>query len=291
MPAELMARAPAKINLALDVLGRRHDGYHELDTIFVELDLADDLTWIEADHPGVDVAGPAGDRVPGGDANLAWRAVLLAGAEVGRKPEVRIAICKRIPAAAGLGGGSSDAAAALRLAASAWSLPPGTIERIALQLGSDVPYFLRGGVARGRGRGEVLEPLPGMPRHAVVLFPPPPEMPVPPAKTAAVFSAFQELALPPSGATDIIASRLASGSILSTVDLAGANRLERAALRVMPGLAEYRQRIEAAIGAPVALTGAGPTWFWIGAPKEGVGVFERAHAAGIRAILAETAEP
>ncbi len=291
MPAELLAKAPAKINLALDVVGSRSDGYHDIDTIFVQLELADDVIWVEPAAPGLDVEGPARAGVPSGAANLAWRAVVLAAAEAGREANVRLTLHKRIPAAAGLASGSSDAAAALRLAGSAWGIPAGAVASLAPSLGSDVPYFLLGGVARGRGRGELLEALPPLPPHDVVLFPAPPTVAVPAAKTARVFAAFRELGTAPTCRVDVLASLLDGGHHLDAEAFVGANALEPAALAVMPGLATHRGRIEAATGARVALTGAGPTWFWIGPTGGGGAIVERARAAGLAAILTRTAAP
>lgn len=288
MPERLRARAPAKINLALDVLGRRPDGYHELDTIFLELDLADEVELLPGAEPGIDIDGPCAAGTPADRSNLAWRALELAAAAAGEFPACRIVIHKRIPPAGGLAGGSSDAAAVLGLAAQAWPGIAPHLPQLALQLGSDVPFFLRGGLARGRGRGEKLEQLATPVDCDVLLFPPPGSIPSPQRKTAAVFEAYA--ALPPaSPAVPRVLDLLGSGR-WSSADLLGANALEPAAVRVFPGLRDHRARVEAALGQPVVLTGAGPTWFWAGPPGAGAPLAERARSAGLDVIFTRAAQ-
>jgi len=140
-------RAPAKLNLELRVLGRRPDGSHELDTVLQAIDLCDRLSITPAHEASLVVEG--GFAVPGGADNL----VLRAAAEVGLK--ARFVLTKAIPPGAGMGGGSSDAAAILRAAGKGRD----DLAAIAARLGADVPFFLGGGRARATGRGELLEPL------------------------------------------------------------------------------------------------------------------------------------
>lgn len=184
------ARAPAKLNLFLEVLGRRGDGFHELETLMVPIRLADWLsitpTRPPADgRPGeivLDVrAGlsirppPQSAEIPTGASNLVVRALELLRQQSGCRCGARVELVKRIPPAAGLGGGSSDAAAALRLANRVWQLDwhPDRLAELAAELGSDVPFFCAGGAAVCRGRGERVERLPGMaPLHFVVVKPP-----------------------------------------------------------------------------------------------------------------------
>jgi 4-diphosphocytidyl-2-C-methyl-D-erythritol kinase len=163
---ELRARAFAKINLSLRVLGRRRDGYHELRTIFQSLALHDTLRVrpsrgafaISADDPAC----------PADATNLVWRAADHLWAAAGRKGApggVAVRIVKRIPMQAGLGGGSSDAAAALRALAAWWriALPTDRLRGVAAELGADVSYFLEGGTSLGVERGDVLYPLIDLP--------------------------------------------------------------------------------------------------------------------------------
>lgn len=172
----LQLDAPAKINWYLAVLGRRADGYHELLTLFQTLSLADRVE-LEASR-GIEVRSDL-PSLPPGPGNLAYRAaetLARAAAAEGRPvPGVRILLEKRIPVGAGLGGGSSDAAAVLSGCNRLWGLdwPVRRLERLAAELGADVPFFLVGGTAWGRGIGERLEPLPEMPRFWLVLVKPP----------------------------------------------------------------------------------------------------------------------
>src|SRR3989304_2871845 len=152
--------AAAKVNLALEVLGKRPDGYHELATVMQAVDLSDRLGLRDADDlelvsraPGVPTDAP---NVAGGAA-----VALREAARLGRG--VRITLDKRIPVAAGLGGGSTDAAAVLVGLNRLWRLrwPVARLGEVAIRLGMDVPFFLRGGAALATGRGETLDPLPG----------------------------------------------------------------------------------------------------------------------------------
>ena len=162
--------AAAKVNLALEVLGKRADGYHELATVMQTIDLADRLVLEDADELALTTTSA---QVPADGGNLALRAVaaLREAAKVDRG--VRIVLDKRIPVAAGLGGGSSDAAAVLlglnRLWNLRWSFA--RLGEVAETLGMDVPFFLKGGVALGTGRGERLTAMTGMPLALVLVNP------------------------------------------------------------------------------------------------------------------------
>jgi 4-diphosphocytidyl-2-C-methyl-D-erythritol kinase len=154
----LKVRAPAKLNLFLRIVGRRPDGYHELETVFQAIDLCDELTFTPAD--GLHLSGGCMEAPPTPE-NLVLRAAHLLRTATGSASGAAIHLEKRIPVGAGLGGGSSDAAATLVALNRLWSLdlPDGRLAELAAELGSDVPFALLGGTALGRGRGEVLEPL------------------------------------------------------------------------------------------------------------------------------------
>jgi len=160
----LALNAHAKINLCLRVYGRRADGFHNIDSIFVPVDLADrvELTLREGGEVGLTCSGPF-DDVPADHANLAWRAAASFIERAGVSFGVDIRLSKKIPPGGGLGGGSSDAAAVLRglnrLAGPA-ALAEDALYGLAADLGSDVPFFLLGCAARVRGRGELLERIP-----------------------------------------------------------------------------------------------------------------------------------
>jgi 4-diphosphocytidyl-2-C-methyl-D-erythritol kinase len=171
----LAVHAHAKINLDLRIVGRRADGYHDLRTIYQSLSLHDRLVFhlrrgpfaLESAHLGV----------PRDASNLVWRAAQALWSASGRSGQVRgvaVSIDKRIPAQAGLGGGSSDAAVTLVALNSLWHarLDAGDLVRLASGLGSDVPYFVLGGTALGLGRGELLYPLPDVPAMGVLIVMP-----------------------------------------------------------------------------------------------------------------------
>jgi 4-diphosphocytidyl-2-C-methyl-D-erythritol kinase len=171
----LVIRAHAKINLDLRILGRRADGYHDLRTIFQSLTLHDRLTVrrtrgpfaIESDDP----------ELPRDRSNLVWRAAQAVWSAQGRAGDMHgltVTVQKRIPDRAGLGGGSSDAAATLVALNRLWRarLDGGDLARLAVSIGADVPFFLIGGTSLGLGRGELLYPLPDVPSMGVVLVRP-----------------------------------------------------------------------------------------------------------------------
>ena len=170
MSCAVRVSAYAKINLSLRVLGVRPDGYHELRTIFQSIALHDTLTVrvrrgpfaLQCDDPDC----------PADETNLVWRAAEHAWAASGRRGalrDVEIQLAKRIPLQAGLGGGSSDAAAALRLFGSIWRVKDALLREIAATLGADVPYFLEGGTVLGLDRGDLLFPLADYPPAWVTL--------------------------------------------------------------------------------------------------------------------------
>jgi 4-diphosphocytidyl-2-C-methyl-D-erythritol kinase len=168
--------AYAKVNLRLDVLGRRADGYHELRTIFQAISLHDTLALETKRGAGIDlcIAGNSElAREPGQD-NLVYRAIQELGREIGLKQGVRAVLTKRIPVGRGLGGGSSDAAAALLglLTLTGKRIASVRLLEIASGLGADVPFFLHGGRALGIGRGSEIYPLPDAPRRHVLVISP-----------------------------------------------------------------------------------------------------------------------
>jgi 4-diphosphocytidyl-2-C-methyl-D-erythritol kinase len=178
-----IVHAPAKLNLFLDVLDRRSDGYHELATLMVPVRLYDSLSFepvpARDGRPGAIEfslrGGDSADGVPADSHNLVVQALELLRHRSGCDWGARVALFKRIPSAAGLGGGSSDAAAALRVANRVWQINwgPGKLAPLAAELGSDVPFFLGRGAAICRGRGEQVERLAGTAPLDVVIVKPP----------------------------------------------------------------------------------------------------------------------
>ncbi|MFV2072234.1 MAG: 4-(cytidine 5'-diphospho)-2-C-methyl-D-erythritol kinase [Thermoanaerobaculales bacterium] len=177
--------APAKINLHLQVLGRRPDGYHELRTLYQSIDLADELRAEAAPDGELRLEVEPRGAAPGSEDNLVMRAVKALRDHAGVRAGAHIELVKRIPVAAGLGGGSADAAAGLVLLNALWQLDLGLgdLTDLAAGIGSDVPFFLHGGFALGFGRGEEVCPLLDLERHAVVVVVPAVEL-----STESVFS-------------------------------------------------------------------------------------------------------
>ena len=242
-------RAEAKLTLALRVTGLLPDGYHALDALVVGVEApADRLTLTDA-GTGITarVHGPEADGVPDDAGNLAVRAargLLPAGAGV------HLDLEKHIPAGAGLGGGSADAAAVLRALRGRPDVDGARIDAVAAALGADVPVCLRGGVNRMEGRGEVLTPLPaGPPLDLVVAVPPFG------CSTPEVYRAWDALGGP--AATRSVAAPTGWAGIWGPEWM---NDLEPAAEVVAPGLAAFRGLVERACGRPALLAGSGSAY-------------------------------
>ena len=166
----LELRSHAKINLTLEVLARREDGYHQIETVLQELELHDTLFLEESSGGSLELY--CNDHtLPRGEENIAYRAALLLQAHYAPAKGARLELIKRIPVAAGLGGGSSNAAAVLKGLNLLWNLclPAGTLAGLGSRLGSDVPFFIYGGTAFAGGRGELVRPLPPLPQAKVLL--------------------------------------------------------------------------------------------------------------------------
>jgi len=250
--------APAKINLALEVTGRRQDGFHDIDTVMTTLDLADTVTLTPAAELSVSIVGSQSAGIdPAND--LAGRAARALAEEAGRGEGISITVEKRIPSPAGLGGGSSDAAAVLRGLTRLWELdwPKGRLTELAASIGSDVPFFLSGGAARCTGRGEVVHPLPDLaPLRLLILLPSggPTE-----GKTAARYEALHPHDFSDGRSSRRLAQRLARHAPPPTGDLG--NVFERVIERHEPELVAHYARYSAA-GAPrLHLCGSGPAVF------------------------------
>lgn len=160
MTGTIRVRAPGKVNLALSVGPLRADGYHDLATVFHAVSLYDEIEVAEGAGLQVMVSGEGADLVEPGPANLAHRALALLAERAGIRPDVHATLVKAIPVAAGMAGGSADAAAALAAGAALWRTRAEIdLTSLAADLGSDVPFALRGGTAVGTGRGERLTPV------------------------------------------------------------------------------------------------------------------------------------
>lgn len=251
----LFAEAPAKINRELRVGALRDDGFHEIRSQLVSIDLADTIQ-VAAGGRGVELSCD-GIPVPGGDSNLVAVAARALAERLGRPADVRIRLTKRIPVGAGLGGGSSDAARTLALLATLWesAITPADLSQLAAGIGSDVPYFLVGGEAEVSGRGEIVAPIPDSPSVELTLLVPPFSI-----STGAVYAAFErrpekvDRHLPPSLEVQ------SSGKFFGPNDLAFSVLRERAEMSV---LVDYARSLasEAAItgsGSTIVLRGASP---------------------------------
>jgi len=261
----VVVMAPAKVNLTLEVLGRRPDGYHELASIFATVDLRDRVR--VAPWRALDVRIAPAVGAPAGD-DLASRAVRALAEASARPAFAHVRVRKRIPVASGLGGGSSDAGAVLRGLARAWRLDGVDLAPIAAQVGSDVPFFVSGAAyALVRGRGELVEELPAPDPIWIALVQLPQHV-----STAEVFAAHR--AKPSSGdRTAKLAKALRDRKVtVALIREAIQNDLRDAAERVAPAIAEARNTA-AGIGIDLAVSGSGPSLFTLGD--------DRAHAIGI----------
>lgn len=251
--------APAKVNLTLRVLGRRppgepQAGYHELDSLVVFAGVGDRLTLAPAKAPGLAVSGPFAAALAGGGANLALTALKRAAQLFDRPPSVAIRLEKNLPVAAGIGGGSADAAAVLSGLAELWGLDPAhrALGQLALSLGADVPVCLAGRPCRLGGVGERVTPLPPLPPAALLLVNPRVPLATPP-----VFAARQGAFSPPLDWPE----RFADAAALAAFVTAGGNDLTAAAASLVPAV---RQILEALTElAPLAqgMSGSGATCF------------------------------
>ena len=279
MTAIARALAPAKLNLTLEVLGRREDGFHDLESVVVQLDLADELVFSPAEERRIVYRGGDGHPVPILAQDIvarAWELLLSLDREHGWggvPPGGRLDVRKRIPVAGGLGGGSADAAAFLRLARRVWDLPLDDAELCALgaEVGSDVPACIVGGPLRMSGRGEAIEPIdaPVAAFEGWAALIGMPEIPVPADKTAAMYRSLRPTHFGDGSATTRLVGRLANGARPTQADCI--NSFDAVADETLQGLRPARRTFAAAIARaaierglePLSplLAGAGPSLF------------------------------
>lgn len=244
----MRARAYAKINLGLQIRPRDADGYHPLRGIFQTIDWRDDITVEDADTDAMEVPGGG---APENETNLAWRAVAAARAAGSGARPTRVILSKRIPSPAGLGGGSADAAAALNLASRRFSVSFDDVRRIAVDLGSDVPFAVVGGTAIVTGRGEFVSPQPDASGFALAVVVPPITL-----DTASVYRSWDRLEGPrgPRIAADDLPPALRDFAPL-------ANDLYPAAVAIDGAIDEWRAELASRWGVPVMMTGSGAALF------------------------------
>lgn len=283
--------APAKLNLTLSVLGRRADGYHALDSLVAFASVGDTITLTmgsgdtSSAAPPLTVSGPFAAEFATPDSlagNLVARARAAVETAAGRRFPAALHLEKNLPVASGIGGGSADAAATLRLLARAYPDETAGLDwhAIATSLGADVPVCLAGRSAWMTGIGDRLAPV-TLPNLDIVLANP--MAPVPSDKTRQVFRALAAPLLSepdaPAPATAAIATRAALVDLMRT----RGNDLSAAARRLVPAIADVEQRLSACVGCRLAtLSGAGPTV---------IGVFDDAPSAAAGATALASAEP
>ena len=277
---KLVIKAYAKVNLALEVLGRRPDGYHEIASILQTIDLYDTLSFEPASELKLDCPPELASET-----NLVMRAARQLKQVSAYRQGAHITLEKGIPVAGGLGGGSSDAAAALHGLNRLWGLGLARerLAAIAAGLGSDVSFFVYGGTALARGRGERISPLPPLAEHWLVLLHP--NLPIPEGKTARLYSRLNPTHFSEGEATVRLFASLSSELDISLLY----NVFEKVAFDFFPGLSDYRQRFLEAGAPSVHLAGSGPTLFTMLKQKEPAAeICRRLEAQGLEAYLAGT---
>jgi len=253
----LSVLARAKINLTLDVLGKRPDGYHEVEMIMQSVELADVLEFYPA--PSGLSLEVAGTGAPQNEENLVLRAARLLQNRFGVQKGVDIRLKKHIPAEAGLGGGSADAAAALRALNELWGLglSVGELAALGAEIGSDVPFCVFGGTALACGRGEIIQKLPVcLPMHLVLVKP---SFGV---STAAVYGALSRIPVNKRPDTRGMIEALGRGDIDGVAQKLS-NVLEEVTAAMYPVVREIKSALLEAGALGAAMTGSGPTVFGI----------------------------
>jgi 4-diphosphocytidyl-2-C-methyl-D-erythritol kinase len=270
--------APAKVNLRLRVLEKR-GAYHELETLFLAVGLADEVE-VEPGGEGVHLEVEGGGALgPPGD-NLVVRAARAHQRESGGVGGLRLRLVKRVPSAAGLGGGSADAAATLRLLDALLPRPLGVerLRAIALELGSDVPFFLCGSpYALARGRGELLEPLPPLPPRPLLIAHPGVELPT--GAAFAELAALRQGAAPPRPAA-LFRSELEGWEGAAALAV---NDFEEVAVRRVPRIASALEELSAAGAVIARLSGSGAAVFGVFGEGEAGRADRTTAAAALRA--------
>jgi 4-diphosphocytidyl-2-C-methyl-D-erythritol kinase len=281
-PRPVFAAAYAKINLTLDVLGRRDDGYHTLASVMQTIALHDTIRFELA--PANEIRCVTDEHMLQANDNLAMRAAALLHQQREGSPGVRLELHKAIPIQGGLGGGSSDAARVLTMLNQLWrlDLSDTQLEALGARLGSDVPFFIRGGTALIEGRGELVTPLPDAEPLWLVLVKPTIGVP-----TAQVFRQLQPAAYTDGHDTAAVVEAIRAGRPIPFKHLT--NALEPGVLRDFPAVAEAHAALRRAGAHLVRLSGSGPTLY---APfrrlEEATPVVERLRPTGLEMWLTHT---
>ncbi|MUG68786.1 4-(cytidine 5'-diphospho)-2-C-methyl-D-erythritol kinase [Paenibacillus campinasensis] len=262
---KIYEKAPAKINLMLDVLHKRPDGFHEVEMVMTMIDLADRLEMSEQPRDTIIITSQAG-YIPLNEKNLAFQAARLIKERYDVRKGVHIHLDKKIPVAAGLAGGSSDAAATLRGLNRLWGLhiPEEELLTLGAELGSDVPFCVQGGTALATGRGEKLTPIPSPPQCWVIVAKPPINV-----STAEVYGKLRADNVQHHPSAQAMIAALEQGSFRDMCASLG-NVLEEVTLKMHPEVQQLKEGM-LKLGADGALmSGSGPTVFGLVAKESKV---------------------
>jgi 4-diphosphocytidyl-2-C-methyl-D-erythritol kinase len=253
---KIYEKAPAKINLMLDVLHKREDGYHEVEMIMTMVDLADRLEMSTLPRDTIIISSQVG-YIPLDEKNLAFQAARLIKDRYNVRSGVYIHLDKKIPVAAGLAGGSSDAAATLRGLNRLWGLniPINELKELGAELGSDVPFCVTGGTALATGRGEILTPLPNPPQCWVVLAKLPTNV-----STAEVYGRLRSSKITNHPSARDMIRAIEKGSFTEMCQGLG-NVLEDVTLQMHPEVAHLKESMLKLGADGVLMSGSGPTVF------------------------------
>lgn len=253
---KIFEKAPAKINLSLDVLYKREDGYHEVEMVMTMVDLADRIEMQELPRDTIIISSQAG-YIPLDEKNLAFQAAKLIKERYDVKQGVYIHLDKNIPVAAGLAGGSSDAAATLRGLNRLWKLniPIEDMQKLGAELGSDVPFCVSGGTAIARGRGEKLEHLGSPPQCWVILAKPPINV-----STSDIYGRLKASEIKKHPSTDQILTAIQTKNFDQLCKGLG-NVLEEVTLELYPEVRHLKECMQRLGADGVLMSGSGPTVF------------------------------
>ncbi|MDD4923802.1 MAG: 4-(cytidine 5'-diphospho)-2-C-methyl-D-erythritol kinase [Dehalococcoidales bacterium] len=279
----LTVEAPAKINLTLEVLAKRQDGYHEISSIIQAIDLCDVLSFDEGSSIEIVCDNPDWQA----EKSLIPRTVELLLESSACSKGVKISLLKRIPLLSGLAGDSSAAAATLKGLNIFWGLgyTPGQLADFAAKLGSDVSFFLSGGTALVQGRGEIVSPLPSLPEMWVVLLMPDLERTI--GKTGKMYSSLEQSFFSTGEKTDNLVSKLTRNGEIDNSALF--NVFEHVAYNIYDGLDKCRNDFLSAGAAGVHLAGSGPTLFTMVKNKnDALEICERLKEKGYNACAVKT---
>lgn len=253
MTGKVRLRAFAKVNYALEVRGLRDDGYHEIASVLQSISLADEID-LERTKKGFELLfEPEGVEIGPLEENTVYKAWALLWEASGHELPVRMRLHKKIPAGAGLGGGSADAAATLYGLNELFDLGLGAEELsgIGLRIGADVPFALMGGTALGEGVGDVLSPLPTPPEHRLVLA-----KPLRGADTGEIYRAYDERPREGTSSVESVVAALKAGDLSALAGAVG-NDLEPITAGFVPEVAAYRRELLRAGALGATMTGTG----------------------------------